>query len=189
MCRLRRCHGHARFLGAQLTFIPWATSAHAPGAVPPSSRDMLLMEGEKRQFGCTVEPNYEVQVLTRLDWLTLGVFGKTRSTNGVSQLRSRTTSIRSPRFSSSPMVPLRVSLSAHTTRSPLCLPPSQNHWPVVLPSCSPMTRGPSKGTSLGILSQVFSKKLVSSTLTTPSCSRRSTSRTRVVLKGRICAKR
>ena len=127
--------------------------------------------------------------LTRLDWPILWVFSKTRSTSGVSQLRSRTTSIRSLRFSSSPMALLRVSLSAQTTRSPLFPPSSRNHLRVTLLSCSPMTWAPAKGTSLGILSQMFSKMPVSSTSTTPSCSRRSTSRPMMALEGRICAKR
>ena len=62
-----------------------------------------IMEGEKRQFECTVEPNYEVQVLDTPGLADTRVFSKTRSTNGVLQLRSRTTSIRSPWFWSSPM--------------------------------------------------------------------------------------
>jgi len=117
--------------------------------------------------------------LTHLGWPTLGVFSKTNFIRRVSSLRSRM-STPSLRFSSSPMAPIRVSLSVPAMRSPLCPLSSPNPSPATLPSCSRILQVPSIGTFLGTPSQTFSGTLLSSRWTTRSCTRKSTSSPRVV---------
>ena len=71
------------------------------------------------------------------DWPTLAVHSKMNSTRGALQHRSRTTSTPSPRFSSSPMVPCRASISVLTTHSLSYPIYPRNSWPATFPLCSP----------------------------------------------------
>ena len=125
------------------------------------------------QYAEMFDPVASFASSTHLAWPTPAVFSNTSSTRGALPIRSNITSIPSLLFLSSLMAPSRTSLSAPTMHYPPCPLSSPNPWPAIPPSCSRMSRAPKIGASPGMLSQMFSKTLLSSSSTTPSHCRRS----------------